>query len=502
MITGDLKNKIDNIWDTYYSNGFGEPFSVIQQVTYLIFLKRLDEEQTLKEKKANRLNQPIENPIYTEDQQEIRWSTFKNFDPDKMLEVFTKTTASRPVTAFDFMKNVGGENSEISSYFEKATFGGYSAYLLDKVVQLIDGLNMHDRDTKGDLYEYMLGKLTSAGRMGAFRTPRHIIRMMVQMMEPDPDDTICDPAAGTAGFLVMAEEYLRENHEDEFRKEDFIKHFNNEMFTGLEFDPNMMQIGAMNLILHGIDSPQLMRVNSLGDDNKFKEEFSLILANPPFAAKLDYDQVSANVLSLAKTKDTELLFISLMLRMLKVGGRAAVIIPQGVLFGSNKAYQAVRKELVQNQNLQAVISMPSGVFKPYTGVSTAVLVFTKTNSGGTGHVWFYDMKADGYTLDDKRNEVEQNDISDIIARWKAMAKEAQRERTDQSFLVPVSEIEENHWDLSINRYKEIVYEEVVYDAPDEIINGKTDEEGNKVPGIKELIDQNRKDLEALEALLK
>lgn len=497
MITGELKNKIDTIWDTYYSNGFSEPFSVIQQVTYLIFLKRLDEEQSLKEKKANRLGQPIENPIYREDQQEIRWSTFKNFDPEKLMEVFTKTNDDRPVTAFDFIKNVGGENSQIASYFEKATFGGYSPYLLDKVVQLIDGLNMHDRDTKGDLYEYMLGKLTSAGRMGAFRTPRHIIRMMVDMVKPLPKDTICDPAAGTSGFLVMAEEYLRENHEAEFRKEEFIEHFNSEMFTGLEFDPNMMQIGAMNLILHGIENPRLKRVNALGDDNTYTEEFSLILANPPFAAKLDYDQVSANVLSLAKTKDTELLFISLMLRMLKIGGRAAVIVPQGVLFGSNKAYQAVRKELVKNQDLQAVISMPSGTFKPYTGVSTAVLIFTKTNSGGTGNVWFYDMKADGYTLDDKRNPIEQNDIPDIIKRWNSLEEEASNQRTDKSFLVPISEIEANDWDLSINRYKEIVYEAVAYDTPDEIINGK---EGEK--GIKELMVENRKDLEALELLLK
>ncbi|WP_439490545.1 N-6 DNA methylase [Algoriphagus sp.] len=502
MITGELKSKIDTIWDTYYSNGFSEPFSVIQQVTYLIFLKRLDEEQSLKEKKANRLGQPIENPIYSEAQQEIRWSTFKNFDPEKLIEVFTKTTEERPITAFDFMKNVGGENTEISSYFDKAMFGGYSPYLLDKVVQLIDGLNMHDRDTKGDLYEYMLGKLTSAGRMGAFRTPRHIIRMIVDMVQPAPEDTICDPAAGTSGFLVMAEEALRENHEESFRKDEFMDHFNSDMFTGLEFDPNMMQIGAMNLILHGIENPRLKRINALGDDNTYIEEFSLILANPPFAAKLDYDQVSANVLSLAKTKDTELLFISLMLRMLKVGGRAAVIIPQGVLFTSNKAYQAVRKELVKNQDLQGVISMPSGTFKPYTGVSTAVLLFTKTNSGGSGKVWFYEMKADGYTLDDRRNPISQNDIPDIVSRWSSLSKgkkspEAERGRTAKSFLVPTSEIEANDWDLSINRYKEIVYEAVEYDTPDEIINGKVGEKS-----IKELMGENQRDLEALEALLK
>lgn len=261
MITGDLKNKIDAIWDTYYSNGFGEPFSVIQQVTYLIFIKRLDEEQTLKENKAAKLKKPIDKPIYTADQQEIRWSTFKNFDPEKMFEVFTRTTKKRPVTAFDFIKNVGGENSQISRYFEKASFGGYSPYLLDRVVQMIDKLNMHDKDTKGDIYEYMLGKLSSAGRMGAYRTPRHIIRMIVEMMKPSITDKICDPASGTSGFLVMAEEYLRENYQDEFYKPAFQKYLNNEMFTGIEFDPNMMQVGAMNLTLHGIENPTLHRIN-------------------------------------------------------------------------------------------------------------------------------------------------------------------------------------------------------------------------------------------------
>ncbi|HYF69937.1 MAG TPA: class I SAM-dependent DNA methyltransferase [Ohtaekwangia sp.] len=469
MITGDLKNKIDAIWDTYYSNGFGEPFSVIQQVTYLIFIKRLDEEQTLKENKAARLKKPIEKPIYTPEQQEIRWSTFKNYDPDKMLEVFTKTTKKRPITAFDFIKNVGGENSQISRYFEKATFGGYSPYLLDRVVQMIDKLNMHDKDTKGDIYEYMLGKLSSAGRMGAYRTPRHIIRMIVEMMKPSTTDKICDPASGTAGFLVMSEEYLRSHYPDEFYKAAFQNYLNNEMFTGIEFDPNMMQVGAMNLILHGVENPILHRINSLSDDNKYKEEFSLILANPPFAAKLDTDQVSKDVLSLAKTKDTELLFISLILRMLKVGGRAGVIIPTGVLFNSNKAYIAVRKELIENQNLEAVINIPSGVFQPYTGISTAVLFFTKTNSGGTGKVWFYDMAADGYSLDVKRIATDSNDIPDIINRWKKLKEEEGRTRTDQSFMVPISEIIENDWDLNINRYKEITHREIKYSLPKNII---------------------------------
>lgn len=490
MITGDLKSKIDTIWNTFHANGIAEPFTVIQQITYLIFLKRLDEEQSLKEKKALRLGKAIDKPIYREDQSEIRWSTFKNFDPQTILEVFTKTTEERPITAFEFMKNVGGENAEISRYFERATLANFSPYLLDRVIQQIDGLDMHDKDTKGDLYEYLLSKLASAGTMGQFRTPRHIIRMMIDMLAPQPNDTVCDPSLGTAGFLVMVEEYLRENHPDEFYKEEFQKHLSERMFTGLEFSSDMMQIAAMNLILHGIEKPNLMRVNALSDDNPIKEEFSLILANPPFNGSLDNDQVSKNILSVTKTRDTEVLFITLMLRMLKTGGRCAVIVPQGLVFKTNKVYKIIRKELVDRHHLQAVISMPSGVFKPYAGVSTSVLIFTKTNSGGTGKVWFYNMEADGYSLDDKRNKIEQDDIPDILSRWKGLKEEELRARTEKSFFVPVEEIRANDYDLSINKYKEMDYEEVAYDHPKDIIRA-----------IKALQAENQQDLEALEGLL-
>lgn len=491
MITGDLKNKIDTIWDTFYSNGIAEPFTVIQQITYLIFLKRLDEEQTLKEKKALRLNKPVEKPIYREDQKEIRWSNFKNLDPQTILEVLTKSTSDRPVNAFDFMKNVGGENAEISHYFDRASLANFSAYLLDKVIQQIDGLDMHDKDTKGDLYEYLLSKLSSAGTMGQFRTPRHIIRMMIDMVEPTATDTVCDPSLGTAGFLVMVEEYLREKYPDEFYKDTFQQHLSSQMFTGLEFSSDMMQIAAMNMILHGIEKPRLQRINSLSDDNPIKEEFSLILANPPFNGSLDYDQVSKDLLTLAKTKDTEVLFISLMLRMLKTGGRCAVVVPQGLVFKTNKAYKSMRKDLVDTHHLQAVISMPSGVFKPYAGVSTSVLVFTKTNSGGTGKVWFYNMEADGYSLDDKRGPIENNDIPDLLQRWHQSEEEIKRARTEKSFFVSVEEIRSNDYDLTINRYKEMVYDDVVYDHPLDIIKS-----------IKELQSQNQQDLETLEGLIK
>jgi len=343
--------------------------------------------------------------------------------------------------------------------------------LLDQVVQMIDKIKMDDRDTKGDLYEYLLSKIASAGKNGQFRTPRHIIRMMVDMVQPKKDDIICDPACGTAGFLVGAAEYMHANHSDWFHEKGFRDHFNSDMFTGVEFDSTMLRIGAMNLQLHGIEKPNLIGKDSLSESNAdIREQFTLILANPPFKGSLDYDSVDSSVLQTVKTKKTELLFLGLMLRMLKTGGRCAVIVPDGVLFGASKAHKQIREELVENQKLDAVISMPSGVFKPYAGVSTAILLFTKTNSGGTDQVWFYDMQNDGLSLDDKRAEVEGSDLPDIVVRFGKLSQEVDRKRTDQSFLVAVDEIKSNGWDLSINRYKEVVYEEVQYDPPEKIIN--------------------------------
>jgi type I restriction enzyme M protein len=294
--------------------------------------------------------------------------------------------------------------------------------------------------------------------------------MMVDMVQPKQDDTICDPACGTAGFLVAASEYMHTNHDEWFHEKSFREHFNSEMFTGIEFDSTMLRIGAMNLQLHGIEKPNLIGKDSLSEDNAdIREQFSLVLANPPFKGSLDYDSVDPSVLQTVKTKKTELLFLGLMLRMLKTGGRCAVIVPDGVLFGSSKAHKQIREELVENQKLEAVISMPSGVFKPYAGVSTAVLLFTKTNSGGTDKVWFYDMQNDGFSLDDKRGEVKGSDLPDIVERFGELTDESDRKRTEQSFLVPLDEIKSNDWDLSINRYKEIVYEEVEYDSPANII---------------------------------
>ena len=471
MITGEIKSQVDGIWDAFAAGGVVNPLTVIEQMTYLIFLRRLDENQQLQEKKANLAGIKIRDVAYNKKESEFRWDSFKNKDPETMFELFTKPQVNmNNLTVFEHMKNLGPDNGVFAKYMKGATFMISTPRLLDQVVQLIDKINMDEKDTKGDLYEYLLSKIASAGRAGQFRTPRHIIDMMVEMMNPNKEDIICDPAAGTSGFLIGCGKYIQEQHKDWFMDKKFRKHFNDEMFNGIEFDPTMLRIGAMNLQLHGIEQPQLRDKDALSENNSdLREAYTLILANPPFKGTLDVDSVEKSLTQVCKTKKTELLFLALMLRMLKVGGRCAVIVPDGVLFGSSKAHKAIRQEIVENHKLEAIIDMPSGVFKPYAGVSTAIIIFTKTGTGGTDNVWFYGMDADGYSLDDKRNEIKENDIPDVLARWSARKKEAKRKRTEQSFLVPKSEIEEQEYDLSINRYKEIVYEEIEYDAPEKII---------------------------------
>lgn len=366
--------------------------------------------------------------------------------------------------------------SAYSKYMGDTIFKIPTAAMLSKIIDGIENLGIGDEkdtdtDSKGDLYEYLLSKVATAGTNGQFRTPRHIIKMMVELVQPNPDDVIIDPAMGSAGFLIEAQEYLRKYHDESFYDEAFKKHFANHMFYGNDMDRTMLRIGAMNMLLHGVDNPNISYRDSLSEQNKDIEKYSLVLANPPFKGSLDYEAVSADLLKVTKTKKTELLFLALFLRILKKGGRAAVIVPDGVLFGSSKAHKQIRKEIIENNKLDAVISMPSGVFKPYAGVSTAILIFTKTGSGGTDKVWFYDMKADGYSLDDKRQEVSENDIPDIIDRFKNLEAETERERTEQSFMVDFDEIKANGYDLSINKYKEIVYEPVEYE-PTDVIFGK------------------------------
>jgi type I restriction enzyme M protein len=465
MITGELRSQIDKVWEAFWTGGLSNPLTVIEQMTYLLFIRRLDELQTQKESQANLLKKPILEPIYGESDYDLRWSRFKNMDPEVMHKLFTKDKG-----VFDFLKNVGTKSNSFTKFMKGATFMIPTPRLLAQVVEMLSNIDMNDRDTKGDVYEYLLSKIASAGQNGQFRTPRHIIRMMVDMVEPNLEDVICDPSSGTCGFLTVASEYIREHYEKDLFKDDVKQHFQDKMFMGMEFDPTMIRIGGMNLILHGIENPQLNDVDALSEANtSFTGKASLVLANPPFKGSLDKEAVDGKILSVVDSKKTELLFLALILKGLKLGGRAAVIIPDGVLFGSSKAHLQIRKEIIDNHKLQAVISMPSGVFKPYAGVSTAVLIFTKTSCGGTDNVWFYDMQADGYSLDDKRYPIETNDISDIVNRFHNLKDEKNRKRTDKSFLVPVKDLRENKYDLSINRYKEVVHIEKVYETPSVII---------------------------------
>lgn len=472
MITGGLRSKVDSIWDTMWSGGISNPLSVIEQLTYLLFIKRLDELHTLRERKAARTKKPIEDPIFTSDQDHLRWSRFKEAAPEQMFETVRDGV-------FPFIKALGdngqSEDERGSTYthhMKDALFMMPTARVLANVVDQLDGIDMADSDTKGDLYEYMLGKIATAGQNGQFRTPRHIIKLMVDMAAPTPKDVICDPACGTAGFLIAASEHLVAHYSDTIYKDAAARRrFNDHTFHGYDFDNTMLRIGSMNMLLHGVENPDIRYKDSLAEaDDDDAENYSLILANPPFAGSLDYESTAKDLQQIVKTKKTELLFLALFLRLLQTGGRAAVIVPDGVLFGSSKAHKALRKILVEEQKLDAIVSMPSGVFKPYAGVSTAILLFTKTNSGGTDNVWFYDMQADGFSLDDKRTEQpEKSDLGDILARWKKRDAEGDRARTDQSFLVPKAEIAENDYDLSINRYKEVVYEAVDYDPPKVIL---------------------------------
>ena len=489
MITGALKSKVDSIWNTMWSGGISNPLSVIEQLTYLLFIKRLDELHTLKERKAARTGKPIEDPIFNVKQDKLRWSRFKEAAPEQMFETVRDGV-------FPFIKTLGqkgeadGEGSSTySHHMEDALFMMPTARVLANVVDQLDGIDMADSDTKGDLYEYMLGKIAIAGQNGQFRTPRHIIRLMVDMTAPTPRDVICDPACGTAGFLVAASEHLVEHHSDTIYKDAAARrHFHAGTFHGYDFDNTMLRIGSMNMLLHGVENPDIRYKDSLAQtDDDDAEKYSLVLANPPFAGSLDYESTAKDLQQVVKTKKTELLFLALFLRLLQPGGRAAVIVPDGVLFGSSKAHRTLRTILVEEQKLDAIVSMPSGVFRPYAGVSTAILLFTKTNSGGTDHVWFYDMQADGYSLDDKRTpQPGMSDLADILAHWQNREAERKRTRTDQSFFVPKAEIAGNDYDLSINRYKEVEYEAVEYDPPKVILKRLGKLEAEIAEGRKEL----------------
>lgn len=472
MITGEIKTQIDNIWDAFWTGGITNSITILEQMTYLFFMKMLDDAQLKKESNAALLGVKMKDPVFGEGDwhnpetdkdvpyNSLRWSVFKNYDATRMYNIIRNDV-------FSFIKNLNsGKSSAYSRFMENAVFLIQSERTLTRIVDGVECLDMNNRDTMGDTYEYILGKMAASGTNGQFRTPRHIIRMMVELMEPTLKDTICDPAMGSAGFIVESAKYISEHYKEELVKKENLEHYKTTMFNGFDTDATMLRIGAMNLMLHGVDAPNVKYQDSLSSSNTDENKYTLCLANPPFAGSIDYDDTSKSLLAIAKTKKTELLFVSLFTRILQLGGRCASIVPDGVLFGNSTAHKAIRKELVEKQRLQAVISMPSGVFQPYSGVSTAILIFTKTNAGGTDKVWFYDMTADGYSLDQKRNEVEENDIPDVIARFKNLKAEEARTRKDKSFLVPVQEIRDNDYDLSINKYKEIERVKVEYDAPE------------------------------------
>jgi type I restriction enzyme M protein len=490
MITGEIRAQVDRIWDAFWSGGISNPLEVIEQMTYLLFIKRLDDLHTVQEKKASRLSRPIEKPVFGPKQQTLRWSVFRQMGDAKAMYDLVASQV------FPFIKTLGGgEGSTYATHMKDARFTmpADKPGMLAKVVDMLDAIPMEDRDTKGDLYEYMLGKIATAGQNGQFRTPRHIIKLMVEMMAPKPTDTICDPACGTAGFLVAAAEYLQKHHGQAiYANTESARHFNHDTFHGFDFDSTMLRVGSMNMLLHGVENPAIENRDSLSQNHAGVEgQFSLILANPPFAGSLDYESCAKDLLAVVKTKKTELLFLALFLRLLKPGGRAAVIVPDGVLFGSSNAHKALRKTIVEDHKLDGVISMPSGVFKPYAGVSTAILLFTRTDSGGTDQVWFYDMEADGYSLDDKRTRLdvathEANNLPDILQRWNQRGAEASRTRAEQSFPVPKAEIVGNDYDLSINRYKQNVYAEVQHESPKAILGELKALEAEILKGMEEL----------------
>lgn len=498
MITGDIKNKIDQIWDTFFVAGITNPITVLEQMTYIFFMKMLDDKQLQEEANARDWDAEVQNPTFpagerwvnpeatTEEEktgipyEHLRWHVFKNFGSDNMFKIVRQSV-------FEFIKHIGtGEESAYSRYMKSAIFLIPNARTLSKVVDGVDALDMNNRDAMGDVYEYILGKMAASGTNGQFRTPRHIIRMIVEMMEPTPQDYICDPAMGSAGFLVEAVKYIKEKNEEALFAQDEMEHIKTNMINGFDTDQTMLRIGAMNLLLHDISSPNLAWRDSLSEQNEDQNCYSLIMANPPFAGSLDKGNINKKILAYANTKKTELLFLAQFVRSLEVGGRCASIVPDGVLFGTSKAHIAIRKEIVEHQQLRAVISMPSGVFKPYAGVSTAVLIFTKTNSGGTDKVWFYDMRADGFSLDDKRSAIPENDIPDIVSRFHNLKAEESRTRKEQSFFVPIDEIRENDYDLSINKYKEVEREKVEYEPVKDILARLEKTESEYVKSYSEL----------------
>lgn len=511
MLTGQARNDIDKLWEKFWTGGITNPLTVIEQISYLMFARLLDVQEELAERKAARTQKPFERifPL-GEAGQLLRWKNFKNLDgrklhkhlKDEVYPFFAKLgeqpneDLSAEGKALEGLINMG-------EYMQDADLAIKNESVLVAAVDMVDKLDLQSSDTKGDIYEYLLSKLTTAGINGQFRTPRHIIDCMVELLDPQPTETVCDPACGTAGFLARTREYLNRKHsspdgiipdEDgnlsysgDLLNEHEREHINRRMFWGFDFDTTMLRVSSMNMLLHGVSGAQIHYQDSLNKSIKdhfaAQEEnfFDVVLANPPFKGSLDESNTNPDVLSLVKTKKTELLFVAHILRALKLGGRAAVIVPDGVLFGSSNAHQQLRQTLLENNQLEGIVSLPSGVFKPYAGVSTAILIFTK--GGQTERVWFYDVQADGYSLDDKRSKIEANDLPNVLAQWQryralvlsnadaATIEQAFGDKTQAAFVVKAADIAANKFDLSINRYKEVVYAQEEYEAP-KVILGK------------------------------
>ncbi len=489
-LTTQQKGDIDKLWTEFWTGGITNPLTVIEQISFLMFARLLDVMETTGERRAERTKKPFKGR-FNGPNDPRRWKNFKQLpatvtDADRKRGMKGMLEVVRDDVFVHFRKLNGG--TTFAEYMQDAQLMVQKPSLLVSAVNMIDKLPITEGDAKGDLYEYLLSKLTTAGINGQFRTPRHIIRFIVELLEPKPTETIGDPACGTAGFLVGAMQYLLETHTSAKGKvkgeagetiytgdllEPYRAHIQSGMFHGFDFDATMLRIASMNLMLHGVDNPDIHYQDTLS--NSFPEKFGkqatggfdVILANPPFKGSLDEGDVHPTLTQAVKTKKTELLFLALILRMLKKGGRSATIVPDGVLFGSSKAHTALRELLVKDNQLEAVISLPSGVFKPYAGVSTAIVVFTK--GGKTDHVFFYDVGADGFSLDDKRDPISENDLPDALARWRKKNAKKDTDRTAKHFMVPLKEIEEKAFDLSINRYKEAKHQEVKYDPPKKII---------------------------------
>lgn len=499
MLEKDLRSKIDKLWNLFWSGGIANPLTAIEQISYLIFMKRLDDMDFKRKADAEWLHKEYKS-IFPDEK--LRWSQWKHMEAEGML-------AHVRDQVFPFLKNMQGNGEgNLSRHMKDAVFMIPKPSLVVEAVEIIDGLHImeQNQDTQGDLYEYLLSELQSSGKNGQFRTPRHVIKMMCALVNPKLGESVCDPSCGTGGFLIGAYQHILRSNTSPDRitlQEDGTEHglvgdkitdskvwdfLRDKTFFGYDFDSTMLRIAAMNMVLHGIEHPNVDYLDALSKRCELENRFDIILANPPFKGSIDKSDIHESLSRNVQTTKTELLFLVLMIRLLVNGGRCSVIVPDGVLFGFSNAHVAVRKKIIEESQLEGVISMPSGVFKPYAGVSTAVLVFTK--GGETDKVWFYDMEADGFSLDDKRNLIKENDLPDIVEKWNKRSQLKAPAKGDKWFWVEKKQIVENKYDLSINRYKTVEYEEVAYDPP-KVILAK----------LKEMEKEIQKDLDELEGML-